>query len=517
MTKRYKIHPAIGVARVGPSEDGYFIGPEGPGGRPFELSADGEVDFRGYKDAGHLIRREGARFRVYEYDVDDASGEQTFVGEVLPGAAAVRWRVTLGSQKAAGPFMTDVTGPQGEAIIVPSDEPRNDGVARERLMTEAASPEITGANRPMQELRGSIMDRPVLLGEAGTDHRGRLVVLGGKGVSDSWLSTPPPLRDYLNNDGWFDDISDGPVDAVLEFPDGTRRPVDDGAWVLAAPPDFAPNLAPFVTLYDLMFDTLVQAGRLPRPSRVSFEHDVWPILKRAADFRWVHGADTWSNLADAIRDRDTLADPGDAARPARENAFGLLSQSEEVLREYRLTITQKQDVLERWVAGQFDGGAGAPAPASNEAADLDRAVLTRCIGSGLFPGIEMGFMAANPSLYSELGRFTRGVFEDFDGPRRLEPGMVTQRMALPWQADFMECSRRWWPVQRPDTARFREDGSPTPPTFRWDRGLVAGSEQTPQSHLNMVRHFAKLGVVDRLEVGGEEVMAELGRSPELPA
>lgn len=525
MSKHYKIHPGIGVARVGQSQDGYFLGPETMDGRPFELSPAGEVALRGYKDASFLIRRQGVRFRVFEYERDDATGSLAFVGEVTPDKATIRWSVTLGNRKAAGPLMVGSAGPQGERIIGPKPPAaggvlrRNDGVTnRTRLATSAALSGIEGANGALQALRGRIMDQEVLLGEAGTDHLGRLVVLGGTGQSASWQTPMAVLGDFLNNDGWFDDIADGPVDAELEFPGGARETVQDSAWVIVGPPDFAPEVRPFVSLHDLMFDTLVRAGRLPHPSRVSFQQDIRPIFERAANLRWVNRKAIWRNLADAIQNLPVLADRSDGARPAREDAHEILLQCESELDGFRLTRTQKNDLLNHWVEGQFESDLDVPGLQLNAAEELDRAGLTRCMGSGLFPGIEMGVLATNPGLYSELGRFTRAPFNDFNGTNTLEAGSVTQRMAVPWQADFMECAIEWWPVQRPDTALFRADGSPTPANFRWDRGLVVPQPDdfgSPQSHLNMVLHFAKLGVVDRITVGGQEVMAETGRSPEL--
>jgi hypothetical protein len=140
------------------------------------------------------------------------------------------------------------------------------------------------------------------------------------------------------------------------------------------------------------------------------------------------------------------------------------------------------------------------------------------MGSGLYPGIEMGFLATNATIYSELCRFTRGQFQEGGESKTLEAGSITQRMALPWQADFMECAIEWWPPQRPDTALFTEDGVATPPSFRWERGLLTGDNEfdTHGSHLNMVNHFAELGVLQPITVDGEEVLAETGRNPALP-
>src|SRR6266852_7609878 len=60
---RCKIHPGIGIARVGNSPDGYFIGPEAPCD-PREVAApDGS-----FKDTDGRIKRQAARFRIYAYD-----------------------------------------------------------------------------------------------------------------------------------------------------------------------------------------------------------------------------------------------------------------------------------------------------------------------------------------------------------------------------------------------------------------------------------------------------------------
>lgn len=42
------------------------------------------------------------------------------------------------------------------------------------------------------------------------------------------------------------------------------------------------------TMYDLMRDTFVAAGMLAPPARVSFTHDVLPVLRRLCDLQWVN-------------------------------------------------------------------------------------------------------------------------------------------------------------------------------------------------------------------------------------
>ncbi|WDM17380.1 LodA/GoxA family CTQ-dependent oxidase [Streptomyces lavenduligriseus] len=61
----------------------------------------------------------------------------------------------------------------------------------------------------------------------------RLVVLGGKGHSAAPFGEPP--LSFGNNDGWCDDISDGPVTATLTL-EGRAVPVEP-AWVVVAPPN----------------------------------------------------------------------------------------------------------------------------------------------------------------------------------------------------------------------------------------------------------------------------------------
>ena len=63
--RQYRIHPAIGIARVGNSPDEFFIGPEIPGLGP---TGDTKVGTRvpSFKSSGK-IKPQAARFRIWEY------------------------------------------------------------------------------------------------------------------------------------------------------------------------------------------------------------------------------------------------------------------------------------------------------------------------------------------------------------------------------------------------------------------------------------------------------------------
>ena len=91
MAKVYKIHPAIGFARVGNSPE-TFLGPELPG--THAVAADGK-----YRDTAGRLRRPGARFWVFE--TDDANPAQA-AQHVQPGGqvAKIEWTVHLKNKKA---------------------------------------------------------------------------------------------------------------------------------------------------------------------------------------------------------------------------------------------------------------------------------------------------------------------------------------------------------------------------------------------------------------------------------
>ena len=67
MATLYKIHPAIGIARVGNSPDEFFIGPERIGEEPDPPG--------GFKDAQCRVKRQAARFRIFAHH-DDGTVER---------------------------------------------------------------------------------------------------------------------------------------------------------------------------------------------------------------------------------------------------------------------------------------------------------------------------------------------------------------------------------------------------------------------------------------------------------
>src|SRR2546423_31419 len=89
-----EIFPAIGIARVGTSND-YFVGPE----------PDQPLDLR-RRDAGHQLLRQAARFRIFECN-RDAAGNLVNAVEVTSAAATIEWSVHLVNRKASAVRFND--------------------------------------------------------------------------------------------------------------------------------------------------------------------------------------------------------------------------------------------------------------------------------------------------------------------------------------------------------------------------------------------------------------------------
>ena len=101
MPVKFRIHPAIGIARLGDSPDDFFIGPEAPGIPPTLNKPDGSSTQPGkYKDKQQQIKRQGARFRIYEY-TEDTAGVVTKVREITATEGQIEWEVHLANGKAA--------------------------------------------------------------------------------------------------------------------------------------------------------------------------------------------------------------------------------------------------------------------------------------------------------------------------------------------------------------------------------------------------------------------------------
>ena len=281
----------------------------------------------------------------------------------------------------------------------------------------------------------------------------------------------PDIKEFLNNPGWSNDISDGSVDATVTFA-GASAVNAIGAWVVTTPPDFAPDTGAVTTLLDIA----QQAVGTPLPARLTYPQDVEPVLRRAANLFFVNEQAVWKVMHDHMANPVGLNDNSAASATLRKRVRDDLLKAQNEMNSYRLTQRQIS-LLDQWVQGHFDGQADATRPARDAGAQLDSACLERCVGGGFFPGIEAGSTMRLPTLHAEFARLTRGTFHRsgwFSSTDGSWPPVAKNGLSL--AGGFYRVPSDWWPAQRPDLTGRTATGGAGP---RWDRGIIVTAEDDP--------------------------------------
>lgn len=509
MPTALEIHPAIGIARLGPSPE-FFLAPE-PGVAPPDR----------YRDPAGLLKRQAARFRVFRVQ-RDATGAVEEFSEVDPRKATITWTVEVANRKAAAPSFAINPGRR-------RNDATGDDIADADLLITPSMQRVTGPGAVANFDDGRFRGRVVSLGEIRTDAMGNLLVLGSQensGFVTPGGGTPPiggggPNSGFADNDDWYDTVADGTVRARVTFPNTDGFEDATPAWVIAAPPDFAPEIANAISLYDVTLEAASARGFYAVPSRPSFERDIRPIFDAAAGYAWVtalarggHGGNSPGNLplryaalADpagpvAIRDRifrrfrvPAGFPPVTPTGPLMPRLYDETNSSAKVL-----TFTSVQyKKLVRWRDGTFTNDLNNP-PAESLPDALDRIALQSTAGGAFFPGIEASRVLADPAIYLARGRIDLA---------RVRPGGVTAGMAVPWQSDFHKCRRGsalgWWPAQRPDDVFTDVDHTQPADMVRWLNEAVV-------DHLKLVATWAGQGVVrSARNAAGETVFVETER------
>lgn len=564
MAIHYKVHPSIGIARLGDSPAEIMLAPQAPLALPTEIVDDEEREIRSFRDGQGRIKREAARFRVFAYD--DANPNQSTPVEVGQGGVArIEWNVWIANKKAAWFKFNGLHGDEIGRRVNRNSQIR--GNPRRKLFIDPGPRTLSAANTVARfdaasapaEIQATFP--PALtpfsidsLGEIRLDSSGNLLVLGAKGSSGS-TEQIPRITDYANNDGWFDDVADGFVRATIIFDDGRREDVQENAWVICGPPAYAPEAGNIVTLYDVMFDVAVRelgartdihSGGSFRPGyKVDFATDLKPFFTRV---QTIEGVETSIPPHAHLLDWVQLQDPSATANPYRQRIFEVIrgpnsgtatrTAAGRLMMPYALgdspysqNSTQKlltvtatmYHLLSLWADGNFEPNIDGRGPV-HEGDRLDMATLENCVGGAFYPGIESTWIVRNADIYAAPFRvkhrqdLTNGLHLKDDLMLGLEPGDLTKRMALPWQADFFECGRErnsglenvaWWPAQRPLTV-LDKDFQPV----EWTRGFVlnSGPNGTKPADLQMVHNWKDLGFIRSRRIGANSVLVETERN-----
>lgn len=510
----FRIHPGLGIARVGNSPNEFYIGPESPNW--VQPPADNH-----YKDADGLIKRQAARFRVYEYD---SSGN--VIQEIHSKIARIVWTVTIANKKGSWYQFKgeDAWADESNRVLRnPTIESNLEPDQRKSLNITPTQKCIEGESaKPIEFNDGLFLGKTVCLGEIRTDELGRLLVLGGDGSAAS-IQPNNPVSDFANNDGWHDNIADGWVEATIYLSDGGSY-VADRASVIIAPPSFAPDLHSLVTLDDQMQELSQSQGWItPDSDEVLFYRDIYPILLRSSNLAWVsgaayrgHGAGAYGSFTDS-KHLSIYSDASSNSKGKRERLFSILRppeiadhqsanpisgglmpllygskgiDSNEKPRNWFSILPGQYARMKAWAEGLFTLDSPIEPqplehyPVNEQPNMLDRSALQFCAGGPFYPGIEVTFIATDPSTWRAPYRINS----------QWQPGDITKWMAVPWQSDFYECTLHWWPIQRPDTVLTEESFSKQLLGERhsWARGL---GEKSPQGNNDMVKYWADLGFI----------------------
>jgi hypothetical protein len=487
---RASIHPAIGIARLGSSEQEYLLGPQ----VPFPPAREAKTSH----DKNGRPKRQGVEFRIYGYDKDN-----NVVAELTADNADIEWSVHIANAKAAWfKFRHPMDLDTFKDMIMELRNPKITAAAERRgLVIDPGVRSIAGRNqRGAKEHRfdtGTFKGAPIYLGELRAAVEGRLLFLGGHGVSSSPSGAPPYVSGhdtFGNADDWHDDVADGSVDATVRI-DGKEIPTE-GAWVASAPPSYAPDLKSWRTLYDVLVDLYLSAGWIPAKQAVSFTEDIYPLLSRMSGLQWVNKAFAavfGHNAPFDFLDKDRVDQLSrlhggpviDAFKPLRMAIFKIFREQTaeasdpaawpwlygdsygtgpESDRHRNLALTgERLRYLKVWSEGDFIADWGTlPQPASSidqyplkdQPSALDRAALEFCAADAFHPGIELTWPMRHLSIYSKAFRIKRASASELDYGTHLDVGTVlsskgplhgqfagslTRWMLVPWQIDTGGC------------------------------------------------------------------------------
>ncbi|MGA8430466.1 MAG: LodA/GoxA family CTQ-dependent oxidase [Candidatus Sulfotelmatobacter sp.] len=364
MSTTYRIHPKLGIARVGNSPTGFYVGPEKTGGLPMECDSGGNVRVqngqvqyqRTFKDEAGAILRQAARFKIFRHDESGAT--EVALGD--DGIRAIRWTVHVANKKPIWFTFSDLLGNlefgesnsyQAQHVAL-NNADETDPEKRRKLMIDpgprsVAKPGdrqlISRYNIPAGYKQGSFPPATIhpaidSLGEIIMDADGRLLVIGGFGTSAGLTS----ITAFQGASGWWDDISDGVVMAALEMESGNTVDLEP-AWVLVASPKYAPELVNIITLDDTMFDIAIRflkadpriydsskhldnansdrydpfAGFNP-DYEANYQRDIEPIIVRLGAYRWVAHV---PSMLEFGRPAFATSDPSLSNRANRERYF----------------------------------------------------------------------------------------------------------------------------------------------------------------------------------------------------
>ncbi|PRD41720.1 hypothetical protein C5748_19850 [Phyllobacterium phragmitis] len=269
-----RIHPGIGIARLGDSDE-FYIGPEAPGIVVDPGGSNGPGPDGGtYRDSAARLKRQAQRYRIYAYDADGKVVAELNSGSDL--VQSIRWRVHVRNMKPAnyafqGAYLFDPS-----KLRNPSIQPGMKPNERDKLIIDPGVHTIASGQAGPVVMKGDVFTgvakgmlpgqlrfegftpkdpskevevtyKPatgIELGQLRLDSKDRLLFVAAPGKSEcvttpkvelsnpSATVNPPngpddgknPLTNqfaYFNIPGWWDDTCGGEIDVTVTLSDGT--------------------------------------------------------------------------------------------------------------------------------------------------------------------------------------------------------------------------------------------------------------------------------------------------------
>jgi hypothetical protein len=428
---RFRIYPSIGVARLGngPAEkQDVIFSPEIPWANLFEtdnhyLMPDGK------------IKKQAQRFYIYECD---KSGKP--VRQIDTADYDVRWTAEVANKK---PFWYDFNNSLDLSIVsrnrnVSPDFAKNKlapgiGAAqrnpnvlvmeertphgynyRKELVNNPPAVSVDETNKRQvipgqfpnpgpgsESLLAKSLGAPPVQVDLGTIEYdgGTLIFYAADGVSAS-LNPSDLNTDFADNSNWYDDICDGRITAsITSRSTGVTHHLEDAesaAWVVTAPPDYAPQIQPISTLYDIVCG----AGTDKYGSEFSL---VFPLLYRLYRMQWVNLGDF---LAPSFREViDKLIDEGKFKylfqKQPKGEAYAVRERVFRLFRNPAYPVVNEPIIPSSSTTGIENRGAGT-----------HPLMLPYYPGDGVnYPGSPAQWFAIPPLLYKQLEKWKDGEFK----------------------------------------------------------------------------------------------------------
>ncbi len=428
----FRIYPSIGIARMGngpAKKEEVIFSPEVPWANLFLTDQD-------YLTNEGQLKKQAQRFYIYECD---SRGKP--VRQINPADYDIKWTVEVANKK---PFWYDFNNSLDLSVVAKnqnlspnfvkeklapgiSAKRRNPNVLNQELRSGGPDYRKELVNNPSPGTVTSRAKRKVLNGQFPNNNstkksllaqkmnvdvqkvdlgtieydEGTLIFYAADGKSAA-LNPSDLNNDFADNSNWYDDICDGRVTASITYKKGRKKgktvelnDSSSAAWIATAPPDYAPQVQPIST----MFDLITGAANERFTPELSL---IFPMFYRLYRMQWVNLGDFLSPSFKEVIDQLTSEgkfhyiyknDRSKESKEVRERIFKLFrNPAYPYNNEPIIPSNQTTDI-------------------NNTGSGTDELLLPYYPGDAVdYPGSPAQWFAIPPILYKQLENWKNGRF-----------------------------------------------------------------------------------------------------------